>query len=122
MCQMLLSFYIYWPLYDYSDHSKFLTCMYVLYVSLIDVHTHSSTCNLSLHKEKLEPASMGHISFQVMQYIQFWAIFECTLILHLCMFLHPMVRVLCPHYNATWVPELSILLVLVAVKLSHLLY
>ena len=45
--------------------------MYVLCVSLIDVHTHSSICNLSLHKEKFEPASMEHNYFQLMQYIQF---------------------------------------------------
>ena len=108
MCQMLLSFYIYLPLSDYSDHIILLTCMYVLYVSLIDVHTHSSTCNLSLHKEKFKPASMEHNYFQLMQCIQFWEIFECTLILHLCTFLHPMVWVLCLHYKVTWVPELSI--------------
>ena len=108
MCQMLLSLYIYWPLSHYSDHNKLLTCMNVLYISLIDVHTHSSTCNISLHKEKFEPASMEHNYFQLMQCILFWAIFECTLILHLCRSLHPMVQVLCPHYKVTWVPELSI--------------
>ena len=54
--------------------------MYVLCISLIDVHTHSSTCNLSLHEEKFEPASMEHNHFWLMQYIQFCAIFECTLI------------------------------------------
>ena len=80
MCQMLLSFYIYWPLSDYSDHSILLTCMYVLYIYLIDVHTHSSTCDLSLHKEKFESASIEHNYFWLMQCIQFWAIFECTLI------------------------------------------
>ena len=52
--------------------------MYVLYISLIDVHTHCSTCNLSLHKEKFEPASMEHNYFWLMQCIQFWVIFECT--------------------------------------------
>ena len=108
MCQMLLSFYIYQPLSDYSDHSILLKCMYVLYFSLIDVHTHSSTCNLSLHKEKFEPASMEHNYFQLMQYIQYQAIFECTLILYLCTFLHPMVWALCLHCKGTWVRELSI--------------
>ena len=82
--------------------------MYVLYISLIDVHTHSSTCNLSLHKEKFEPASMEHNYFQLMQCIQFQEISECTLILHLFIFLHPMVWVLCLHYKVTWVSELSI--------------
>ena len=53
--------------------------MYVLCISSIDVHTHSSTCKLSLHKEKFEPASMEHNYFQLMQYIK-----------------------------VTWVPELSI--------------
>ena len=70
----------YQPLYHCSDHNKLLTCMYVLCISL-DVHTHSSTCNLSLHKEKFEPVSMEHNYFQLMQYIQFQAIFECTLII-----------------------------------------
>ena len=82
--------------------------MYVLCVSLIDVLTHSNTCNLSLHKEKFEPALMEHNYFQLMQYIQLWAIFECTLINLLCMFLHPMVLVLGPCCKVTWVPELSI--------------
>ena len=108
MCQMLLSFYIYQPLSDCSDHSMLLTCMYVMYISFIDVYTHSSTCNLSLHKEKFEPVSVEHNYFWLMQCIQFWAIFECTLILHLCTFLHPTVQVLCLHYKVTWVPELSI--------------
>ena len=79
MCQMLLLFYIYQPLSHYSDHNNLLTCMYVLYISLIDVHTHSSTCNLSLHKEKFEPASMEHNYFQLMQCVRLRAIFECTL-------------------------------------------
>ena len=76
------------------------------YVSLIDVHTDSSTCNLSLHKENFEPGSMEHN--QLMQYIQFWTIFECTLICLLCMFLHLMVLVLCPCCKVTLIPELSI--------------
>ena len=101
-------FYIYQPLYRCSDHNRLLTCMYVLCISLIDVHTHSSTCNLSLHKEKFEPASMEHNYFQLMQYIQFQAIFEYTLIYLLCMFLHLMVLILCPRCKVTWVPELSI--------------
>ena len=108
MCQMLLLFYIYLPLSDYSNHSILLTCIYVLYISLIDVHTHRSTSNLSLHKEKFEPASMEHNYFWLMQCIQFWVIFECSLILHLCMFLHPMVLVLCLHYKVPWVLEFSI--------------
>ena len=82
--------------------------VYVLCISLIDVHTHSSICNLSLHKEKFEPASMEYNYFQLMQYIQFWAIFECTLIYLLCVFLHLMELILCPHCKVTWVPELSI--------------
>ena len=82
--------------------------MYILYVSLKDVLTHSSICNLSLHKDKFEPVSVEHSYFQLMQCIQFQAIFECTLILHLCTFLNPMVQVLCLHYKVTWVPELSI--------------
>ena len=108
MYQTLLLFYIYQPLYHCSGHNKLLTCMYVLCVSLIDVHTHSSTCNLSLHEEKFEPASMEHNYFQSMQYIKFWAIFECTLIYLLCMFLHLVVLVLFPCCKVTWVPELSI--------------
>ena len=80
MCQMLLLFYIYQSLCHYSNHNRLLTCMYVLCVSLIDVHTHSSTCNLSLHKEKFEPVSLEHNYFQLMQCIWFQAIFECTLI------------------------------------------
>ena len=75
--------------------------MYVLYVPLIDVHTQIKTCNLSLHKEKFEPPSMEHNYFWLMLCIQSWAIFECTLILHLRTFLHPMVRVLCLHYKVT---------------------
>ena len=82
--------------------------MYVLCVSLIDVHTNSSTRNLSLHKEKFEPASMEHNYFQSMQYIQFQAIFECTFIYLSCMFLHLVVLVLCPHCKVTCVPKLSI--------------
>ena len=58
-----ISFYIYQLLCHYSDHNILLTCMYVLCLSLVDVHTHSSTCNLSLHKEKFEPASMEHNYF-----------------------------------------------------------
>ena len=85
--------------------------MYVLCVSLIGVHTHSSTCNLSLQKEKFEPASMEHNWFQLMHCIKFQALFECTLILNLCKFLHLMVQVLSPHCKVTWVPELSILLI-----------
>ena len=65
---------------------------------------------------------MEHNFIQLMQFIQFWAIFECTLILHLCTFLHQMVLVLRLHYKVTWVPELSIRLIEVAVKLNHLLY
>ena len=80
MCQMLLSFYIYRPLSGYSDHNELLTCMYVLWISLIDAHTHSSTCNLSLHKEKFEPASIEHNYFWLMQCLWFQSIFECTLI------------------------------------------
>ena len=81
--------------------------MYVLCVSLIDMHTHSSTCNLSLHKEKFEPVSMEHNYFQLMQYIQFWAIFECTLIYLLCMFPHLVELVLCLRCKVTLVPELQ---------------
>ena len=34
--------------------------MYVQYISLANVHTHSGTCNLSLHKEKFELELMEH--------------------------------------------------------------
>ena len=59
-CQMLLSLYIYPLLSDNFDHNISLTCIYILCISLKGVHTHSSTCNLSLHKEKFDPASMEH--------------------------------------------------------------
>ena len=60
LCQMLLSSYIYLLLSDCFDRNVSWTCMYVQFISLIGVHTHSSTCNLSLHKEKFEPASVEH--------------------------------------------------------------
>ena len=56
---------------DYFDCNILQTCMYVLYIYLIGVHTHSNTYNLSLHKGKFEPPSMEHNQFQLMQCIQF---------------------------------------------------
>ena len=125
---MFLLLYIYQPLYHFSGHNKLLTFMYVLCISLINRCTYSQRLTSQYrmmqmaHKEKFEPASMEHNYFQLMQYIQFQIIFECTLIYLLCMFLHPMVVILCPCSKVTWVPELSIYLIQVAAELNHLWY